>query len=84
MKLFFNSFRLDTNYHLPSSLKPTLVQRTVPHDPIIDGLPFANMRDKLILQEGKVDLNKIATILVTTTVSHDVITLAFKLLIRTF
>lgn len=42
------------------------------------------MRDKLILQEGKVDLNKIATILVTTTVSHDVSTLAFTLLIRTF
>ncbi|EOR00752.1 hypothetical protein E3P77_00879 [Wallemia ichthyophaga] len=44
-----NNFRADQSYHLPPSLKPSLIQRTVPHDSLIDGIPFASLRDKLIL-----------------------------------
>ncbi|KAB8202635.1 hypothetical protein BDV34DRAFT_236811 [Aspergillus parasiticus] len=40
---------------LPSSLQPTIVQRTVPHHPWLDLLPIAEMRDNLILAEDSYD-----------------------------
>ena len=35
--------------HLPPNLHPTAVQRTFPHHPLIDILPWPSVRDKLIL-----------------------------------
>lgn len=37
---------------LPESLTPTLVQKTIPHESWIDSVPFAPMRDNLILLRG--------------------------------
>lgn len=34
---------------IPSSLRPTTIQRTVPHHPWLDFFPFPRMRDTLIL-----------------------------------
>ncbi|EIM21832.1 hypothetical protein WALSEDRAFT_60263 [Wallemia mellicola CBS 633.66] len=65
-----NNFRADQSYHLPPSLKPTITQRTVPHDNLIDGIIFSNLRDKLILQESKVDLRRFMRILLTNTIIH--------------
>ncbi|TIA92541.1 hypothetical protein E3P99_00570 [Wallemia hederae] len=65
-----NNFRADQSYHLPPSLKPTLTQRTVPHDSLIDGVPFASVRDKLILHNDKIDLKRVLRMLLTSTTIH--------------
>ncbi|KAK9341868.1 hypothetical protein V1522DRAFT_359117, partial [Lipomyces starkeyi] len=35
-------------YHLPPTLRPTLLQRTVPHHPWIDLLPSPTLRDNIL------------------------------------
>lgn len=35
--------------HLPASLRPTLVQRSTPHHPVFDILPWPSVRDRLIM-----------------------------------
>ena len=50
------SYRLNHSYVLPPSLKPTPLQRTIPHEYVIDGLPFPSMRDRMILLRGQYDL----------------------------
>lgn len=65
-----NNFRADQSYHLPPSLKPSLTQRTVPHDNLIDGIPFASLRDKLILQNDKLDVRRVMRMLLTSTTIH--------------
>lgn len=39
----------DSLLHLPKSLHPTLIQRSIPHHPWLDLLPDPQMRDNLIL-----------------------------------
>ncbi|KAK8861477.1 hypothetical protein IAR55_002298 [Kwoniella newhampshirensis] len=51
-----NNFRLNHEYHLPPSLRPTVVQRTVPHEHAIDGIVFPTVRDRMILLRGRYDL----------------------------
>lgn len=46
------SFRVNHAYTLPSSLRPTKVQRTVPHEHAIDGIIFPSIRDRMILLRG--------------------------------
>ncbi|KOC17580.1 hypothetical protein AFLA70_149g002190 [Aspergillus flavus AF70] len=46
-------YHFETSF--PSSLQPTIVQRTVPHHPWLDLLPIAEMRDNLILAEDSYD-----------------------------
>lgn len=48
-----NSFRMNHEYHLPPSLRPTVVQRTVPHEHAIDGICFPSLRDRMILLRGQ-------------------------------
>jgi hypothetical protein len=50
------SFRINHAYVLPSSLRPTAVQRTIPHEHAIDGVPFPSIRDRMILLRGRYDL----------------------------
>ncbi|KZT62380.1 hypothetical protein CALCODRAFT_505673 [Calocera cornea HHB12733] len=72
IKYHLSNYRNNHNYCLPTSLRPTLVQRTIPHvphapvgrlahrprnaDPIIDGIPAPVMRDRMILLKGRYDL----------------------------
>lgn len=47
---------MNHEYHLPPSLRPTVVQRTVPHEHAIDGICFPSLRDRMILLRGRYDL----------------------------
>ncbi|PWN48609.1 hypothetical protein IE53DRAFT_389174 [Violaceomyces palustris] len=42
------NYRRNPNYRLPPLLRPTKLQKSQIHDPIIDGIPFAGLRDRLI------------------------------------
>ncbi|KAB5594010.1 BZIP transcription factor [Ceratobasidium theobromae] len=52
IKYHIDNYRRSENYHLPPSLRPTLTQRTVQHNGVIDGLIFPTMRDRAILLSG--------------------------------
>ncbi|KAB8216496.1 hypothetical protein BDV33DRAFT_233517 [Aspergillus novoparasiticus] len=41
--------------HTPASLRPTIVQRRIPHHPWLDFFPFPNMRDNLIAVQDEID-----------------------------
>lgn len=56
IKYHIDNYRRSENYHLPPSLRPTLTQRTVQHNGVIDGLIFPTMRDRAILLSGRFDL----------------------------
>ncbi|KAI9001203.1 hypothetical protein BD414DRAFT_574668 [Trametes punicea] len=47
------NYKRNNNYCLPSSLRPTLVQRTIPHESVIDGVLHPELRDRMILLRGK-------------------------------
>ncbi|KAF7301421.1 hypothetical protein MIND_00707400 [Mycena indigotica] len=51
-----DNYKRNTNYCLPSSLRPTLVQRTVPHESVIDRILHPELRDRMILLRGRFDL----------------------------
>lgn len=46
------SYRVNPNYVLPPSLRPTKVQKTIAHEHAIDGLVFPSVRDRMILLRG--------------------------------
>ncbi|EIW66639.1 hypothetical protein TREMEDRAFT_34871, partial [Tremella mesenterica DSM 1558] len=50
------NFRVNHSYHLPPSLQPTVVQRTVAHEHFIDGIIFPSIRDRMILLRGRYDM----------------------------
>ncbi|KAJ5776875.1 hypothetical protein N7520_000121 [Penicillium odoratum] len=41
--------------HIPPSLRPTEVQRRIPHHPWLDFFPFPNLRDNLIAVQDEID-----------------------------
>ncbi|KAL1723559.1 hypothetical protein EV715DRAFT_269612 [Schizophyllum commune] len=51
-----DNYKRNGQYCLPSSLRPTLVQRTVPHESVIDRVLHPELRDRMILLRGKFDL----------------------------
>ncbi|KAJ7591235.1 hypothetical protein C8J56DRAFT_935078 [Mycena floridula] len=51
-----DNFKRNSAYCLPSSLRPTLVQRTVPHEGVIDRILHPELRDRMILLRGRFDL----------------------------
>lgn len=51
-----HSFRINHEYMLPPSLRPTPVQQTIPHEHAIDGILFPSVRDRMILLRGRYDL----------------------------
>ncbi|QRV76665.1 bZIP transcription factor [Ceratobasidium sp. AG-Ba] len=55
IKYHIDNYRRNESYHLPPSLRPTLTQRTVQHNGVIDGLIFPTMRDRAILLSGRFD-----------------------------
>ncbi|KAI1868013.1 uncharacterized protein JN550_006501 [Neoarthrinium moseri] len=46
---------------IPITLQPTTIQRTVPHDPWIDIMPWPAARDSLILNQGLYDEDELCT-----------------------
>ncbi|PWN26990.1 hypothetical protein BDZ90DRAFT_232569 [Jaminaea rosea] len=63
------NYRRNASYRLPSILRPTDLQLTRPHDPIIDGVPLSGLRDALIEQhaQGRVDLDEVLFYLLCST-----------------
>ncbi|KAI5120517.1 hypothetical protein M0805_000102 [Coniferiporia weirii] len=51
-----DNYKRNNAYCLPQSLRPTLVQRTVPHESVIDSIPHPELRDRMILLRGRFDL----------------------------
>ncbi|KAI0069014.1 hypothetical protein BV25DRAFT_1925416 [Artomyces pyxidatus] len=51
-----DNYKRNSAYCLPASLRPTLVQRTVPHESVIDRIPHPELRDRLILLRGRFNL----------------------------
>ncbi|KAJ8086428.1 hypothetical protein AAF712_002134 [Marasmius tenuissimus] len=51
-----DNFKRNSAYCLPSSLRPTLVQRTVPHESVIDRILHPELRDRMILLRNRFDL----------------------------
>ncbi|KAF8351295.1 hypothetical protein F5887DRAFT_1069025 [Amanita rubescens] len=51
-----DNFKRNSSYCLPASLRPTLVQRTVPHESVIDRILHPELRDRMILLRGRYDL----------------------------
>jgi hypothetical protein len=45
---YLHTFSPDPSMHLPPNLQPIPAQRTVPHHPILDTLPWPSVREKLI------------------------------------
>lgn len=48
-----HSYRQNPNYHLPPSLTPTRIQRTIAHEHLIDGIIQPFLRDSMILMRGE-------------------------------
>lgn len=70
IKYHLDNYRRNDNYFLPASLRPTLVQRTVPHDPLVDGIIYPEIRDRMILLKDQYDLAKCLTDFIWTTIIH--------------
>ncbi|KAI0092779.1 hypothetical protein BDY19DRAFT_506343 [Irpex rosettiformis] len=51
-----DNYKRNSQYCLPSSLRPTLVQRTVPHESVIDSILHPELRDRMILLRGRFNL----------------------------
>lgn len=41
------------SYHLPPALRATVVQETIPHSPLLDGIIIPSLRDRLILSQDQ-------------------------------
>ncbi|KIO34049.1 hypothetical protein M407DRAFT_166757 [Tulasnella calospora MUT 4182] len=67
-----DNFRRNPGYHLPRSLNPTLVQRTVAHEQIIDNIPFPELRDRMILLKERYSLAEVVhTLFMNCTIHGD-------------
>ncbi|KAG6885352.1 hypothetical protein C0993_002828 [Termitomyces sp. T159_Od127] len=51
-----DNYKRNNQYCLPSSLRPTMIQRSVPHESVIDGILHAELRDRMILLRNRYDL----------------------------
>ncbi|PIL36774.1 transcription factor [Ganoderma sinense ZZ0214-1] len=51
-----DNWKRNNNYCLPSSLRPTLVQRTIPHESMIDCVLHPELRDRMILLRERFNL----------------------------
>ncbi|KAL7933099.1 hypothetical protein V8C35DRAFT_304921 [Trichoderma chlorosporum] len=53
-----------THFAVPTSLEPTLLQKTIPHPPVIDIIPFPGVRNRLLRSLDVIDLDKLSQDLV--------------------
>ncbi|KAG0705488.1 hypothetical protein DFH29DRAFT_996809 [Suillus ampliporus] len=56
IKYHLDNFMRNSAYCLPASLRPTLVQRTINHESVIDRLIYPELRDRVILLRGQFSL----------------------------
>ncbi|KAF8528901.1 hypothetical protein BU17DRAFT_73155 [Hysterangium stoloniferum] len=70
MGYHLDNFRRNSAYCLPPSLRPTLVQRTVEHEGIIDGIPHPELRNRMILLRGRFNLAECIHKYLTSTTIH--------------
>ncbi|KAF8313419.1 hypothetical protein DL93DRAFT_2081116 [Clavulina sp. PMI_390] len=70
IKYHLDNYRRNENYFLPASLRPTLVQRTVSHDPLVDGIIYPEVRDRMILLKDQYDFAKCLTEFLWTVIIH--------------
>ncbi len=54
-----HNYYANPRYRLPPILKPTPLQESTPHDPVIDPIPYPSIRDKLV-QDPSLDEHSIA------------------------
>ncbi|KAG8834830.1 hypothetical protein FRC17_006938 [Serendipita sp. 399] len=65
-----SNFKRNPAYRLPTSLRPTQIQRTVAHEFMIDGIPIPDVRDKFIMFKGSFDLAESIALLLGTSKIH--------------
>jgi len=65
-----DNFRRNSAYCLPPSLRPTLVQKTIEHEGIIDGIPHPDLRNRMILLRGRFNLAECIHQYLTSTTIH--------------
>lgn len=70
IKYHLDNYKRNPGYCLPASLRPTLVQRTVPHDSIIDTILHPELRDTMILLRDRFDLAECTSAFLWSTVIH--------------
>jgi hypothetical protein len=56
IKYHLDNFMRNSAYCLPASLRPTLVQRTINHESVIDRIIYPELRDRIILLRGQISL----------------------------
>ncbi|KAG1753860.1 uncharacterized protein EDB91DRAFT_1242827 [Suillus paluster] len=56
IKYHLDNFMRNGAYCLPASLRPTLVQRTINHESVIDRIIYPELRDRVILLRGQLSL----------------------------
>jgi hypothetical protein len=58
-------------YHsMHASYKPTVIQLSVPHSPIIDWLPWPDLRDKIITSQEQIDVDLVCKTAIQNVVAH--------------
>ncbi|KAF8325279.1 uncharacterized protein EI90DRAFT_3073689 [Cantharellus anzutake] len=71
IKYHLDNYKRSSQYFLPASLRPTLVQRSVPHDNLIDGIVYPEIRDRMILLKDRFDLAECLSMFLWTSIVHD-------------
>jgi hypothetical protein len=56
VRYHLENYKRNSAYCLPASLRPTLLQRTMPHESIIDRIVHPELRDRIILLRSQIDL----------------------------
>lgn len=65
------------NFPIPSvyqsmhpAYKPTAVQLSIPHSPVVDWLPWPDLRDKIILSQDQIDVDLVCKTAIQHVVAH--------------
>ncbi|CEH15767.1 Protein of unknown function DUF3425 [Ceraceosorus bombacis] len=54
-----NNFQRNRSYALPEIMRHSVIQRKVPHDKLLDAIPFPGVRDNLILKEHEYNVEEV-------------------------
>lgn len=67
----WRNFPNSSVYHsMHAAYRPTMIQLTVPHSPIIDWLPWPDLRDKLIMNPDQIDIDLVCKTAIHNVVAH--------------
>lgn len=67
----WRNFPNSSVYHsMHAAYKPTMIQLTVPHSPIIDWLPWPDLRDKLIMNQDQINIDLVCKTAIQNVVAH--------------